>query len=140
MNKNVSGPGTIVGANVKLTGTLKDSNEIVVHGRVEGEVISDKMVTVAENALVKGPVTAQIISVAGTIRGSVTAADKMEILPTGKIYGSIAAKDISIRSGAIFVGKCTMPDKEEVAGEEEEKEGETKETAEKKEEEAFEVE
>ena len=40
--KPLSGPGTIVGANVKLVGTLADANEIVIHGRIEGEVVSDK--------------------------------------------------------------------------------------------------
>ena len=137
MNKGPSGPGTVVGSNVKLTGTLKDDNDIIVHGKIEGEVISDKTVTIAENAIVKGPVTAQVISVAGKIKGSITAAEKLEILPNGKIYGSITAKDLSIRSGAIFVGKCTMPDKET---EKEIVEEEKKEKEEKPEEISYEVE
>jgi len=114
-----SGPGTIVGANVKLVGTLQDASDIVIHGRIEGEVISSQSITVAETAYIKGPVSAEVISVAGKIRGSITATGKLEILPTGKVFGSLTSKDLSIKSGAIFVGKSTMPETEKEEGEEE---------------------
>lgn len=106
-----SGPGTIVGTNVKLTGILKDTNDITVHGKVEGEVISDHNVMVTETAEIKGPITGHNVTVAGVVNGSVAAAAKLEILPTGKIYGAITMKDLTIRSGAIFIGKSSMPDK-----------------------------
>jgi cytoskeletal protein CcmA (bactofilin family) len=105
-----SGPGTVVGANVKLVGTLQDASDIVVHGRVEGEVISNQSITVTETAYIKGPVSAEIITIAGKVNGSITATGKLEIMPTGKVFGSITSKDLAIRSGAIFVGKSTMPD------------------------------
>ena len=40
------------------------------------------------------------------------ASGKLEILPTGKIFGSITTKDLNIRSGAVFVGKSNMPEGE----------------------------
>jgi cytoskeletal protein CcmA (bactofilin family) len=110
-----TGPGTIVGANVKLVGTLQDASDIVVHGRIEGEVISSQSITITETAYIKGPISAEIIAVAGKVNGSITATGKLEILPTGKVFGSITSKDLSIRSGAIFVGKCTMPEGEKEA-------------------------
>lgn len=109
-NKNVSGPNTVVGANVKLVGTLYDANEITIHGKIEGEVQSDKAVIITETAYIKGPVTADTVQVAGAVHGSITATGKLEILPTGKVYGSMTTKDLSISSGAIFIGKSTMPD------------------------------
>lgn len=111
-----SGPGTVVGANVKLVGTLQDASDITIHGRIEGEVISAQGISISETAYIKGPVSGEIVNVAGKVRGSITATGKLEIMPTGKVFGSITGKDLSIRSGAIFVGKCTMPEgeKEEV--------------------------
>ncbi len=106
--EGVAGPGTVVGANVKLTGTLSDVNDITVHGTVEGEVISDKTVTIAETAAVKGPVTAQMVSVSGRINGSITAHQKLELLPTAQVNGGITTKELIIKSGATFNGKCTM--------------------------------
>lgn len=106
--KRISGPGTVVGANVKLTGTIKDVNDITVHGSVDGEVVSEKNVLITETASVKGPVSAQMVTVAGKINGSITAWQRLEILATGKVQGSIATQELIIRSGAIFNGKSKM--------------------------------
>lgn len=110
---------TVVGSSVKLTGSLKDTSDIVVHGEVEGEVASDQNVIIGETARVKGPVAAQTISVSGEINnGPVEAKEKLEIHPTGKIFGNISTKDLIIHSGAIFVGKCSMPGGEQKGAEE----------------------
>jgi len=116
--QTITGPGTVIGSNVKLTGTLKDVNDITVHGHVDGEVISEKNVEITETASIKGPVTAQIVTVSGKINGSVTANEKLEINPTGKVYGSINTKDLIIQSGAIFVGKSTTTKEDENQAEE----------------------
>lgn len=109
----INGPGTVVGANVKLTGILKDVNDITVHGHVDGEVISDKNIIISETATIKGPVTAEMVTISGKVNGAVTATKKLEITPTGKIYGSIQTGDLIIRSGAQFVGKSAMLSSEE---------------------------
>ena len=111
-DKNASGPSTIVGVNVKLVGTLYDANEITIHGQIEGEVKSDKNIIIAETAYIKGPISAETVQVAGQVYGSITATSKLEILPTGKVYGSTTTKDLNIRSGAIFIGKSNMPNGE----------------------------
>lgn len=103
-----NGPGTIVGVNVRLTGVLKDANDVVIYGQIEGEVISDKNVMVEENASVKGPITAEIVTVSGSVNGSIVAKNRLEITPTGKVSGSITSKDLIIKSGAQFDGKSTM--------------------------------
>jgi cytoskeletal protein CcmA (bactofilin family) len=108
--KALSGPGTVVGVNVKLVGTLSDANEIIVHGKIEGEVISEKNVNISETAYIKGPVSAEIVQIAGEVHGSIVATGKLEILPTGKVFGSTTTKDLNIRSGAIFIGKSNMPE------------------------------
>jgi len=99
---------TIVGSGVHLTGTLKDQSDIVVHGSVEGEVSSEQNVIVGDNAKVKGPVTAQTVSVSGEVKGTITAHDKLEIHPSGQVDGNIKTKDLIIHSGARFTGKSEM--------------------------------
>lgn len=105
------GQGTIVGAGVKLTGALRDHNDIMVFGRVEGEVASESNVFVGETAFIKGPISAKAITVSGKILGSVEGKEKIEIDPTGFINGSITTKELIVKSGATFIGKSTMPDK-----------------------------
>jgi len=123
-----SGPGTVVGANVKLVGTLQDASDITIHGRIEGEVISSQGISITETAYIKGPVSGEVVTVAGKVRGALTATSKIEILPTGKVFGSITTKDLSIKSGAIFIGKCTMPEGAEGEKEAEEEKMPDKET------------
>ncbi|MBI4022757.1 polymer-forming cytoskeletal protein [Candidatus Berkelbacteria bacterium] len=103
-----AGPGTVVGANVKLTGTISDVNDITIHGVVEGEVVSDKTVTITETATVKGPITAQLVSVSGRVNGAVTAKQKLELLPSARVSGSINTTELIIKSGAKLNGKCVM--------------------------------
>lgn len=103
-----SGPGTVVGVNVALSGTLKDQNDIVIYGMVEGQVISERSVNVGETAQVKGPIHGQLITVSGTARGSIDASERLEITETGKVFGDIATKDLVIHSGATLVGKVSM--------------------------------
>lgn len=109
----LAGPGTVIGSNVLLTGVLKDSGDITIHGKVEGELTSERSIIIGETAEIKGPVSGQIVTIAGFVKGSIDAGQKLEILPTGKVYGSISTRELIIRGGALFVGKSTMPVEEE---------------------------
>jgi cytoskeletal protein CcmA (bactofilin family) len=140
MQKPIPGPGTVVGANVRLNGVIKDVNDIAVHGHVEGEVISDKNVLIGETAVVKGPISGQIVTVSGTIRGSVEAHIKLELLPTARLYGGITTKELIIRSGALFNGKSAMTADEKGEEEKDSKSKETDEDQEKTEEKPKELE
>jgi cytoskeletal protein CcmA (bactofilin family) len=126
MNKErpIAGPGTIIGSNVVLTGILHDASDIAIHGKVEGEITSERSVVIGETAEIKGPISGQIITIAGFVRGSIDAGAKLELLPTGRVYGSISTRELIIRAGAIFVGKSTMPVEEEVSETMEGEEGE----------------
>ncbi|TSC92222.1 MAG: hypothetical protein CEN91_524 [Candidatus Berkelbacteria bacterium Licking1014_85] len=119
--------GTVVGSNVKLTGTIKDVNDIVVHGKVEGEVISEKNIVITEGAEIKGPVSADNVTISGKVIGSITAHTKFELLPGGNVNGSVATKDLVVQSGAILNGKCIMISNDKTIKIEEPKELEKKE-------------
>lgn len=112
MLKTNKGPGTVVGANVKLQGTLRDTQDIIIYGQVEGEVISDETVTVEQDAAIKGPVSAKTVLLSGTIKGAVDAKEKLEIHPTGRLSGSVNTANLIVHSGAVFNGKSVMAEKE----------------------------
>lgn len=135
-NEGVSGPGTVVGVNVALSGTLKDQNDIAVYGMVDGEVVSENTVTVGQTAQIKGPVRGRVVTIAGVVRGSIDASEKLELLETGKVFGSIAAKDLVVKSGAVIAGKVTMssdePEVDEVKPDEDVTETPEQEKAEEK--------
>lgn len=100
--------GTVIGSNVKLVGALRDSQDILIHGSIEGEVASEKSVTVGETAKVKGPISGTVIMIAGEVTGSVDANERLEIKAGGRLFGDVTAADLIIDSGSTFVGKCEM--------------------------------
>lgn len=103
--------GTIVGSSVHLTGSIKDSSDIVIFGSVDGEISSDQKIVIEEPAKVKGPVNGKEVIVSGTVTGTITAKERLELSPTGTIKGNIETQNLLIHSGATFIGKCSMPDK-----------------------------
>lgn len=119
-NPNESTVGTVVGNSVTLQGTLKDTGDIIIHGKVEGEVSSENSVIISEGAYVKGPISAEVAVITGMVKGSVQAKQKITIHTGGQVDGSISAPELVIESGARFNGKSTMAlekDPEPEAGE-----------------------
>jgi len=122
---------TIVGLDVTIKGNFKSPSNIVVNGTVKGKVDTKACVEVGEQALIEGSVSAKKVTVSGAIQGNVEGSESIEITPTGKIYGDISTSNLIIQSGATFVGKSTMFEKEtEEAKAQDFEKGETEETQE----------
>lgn len=113
--REMTSAGTVIGSNVKLVGALRDSQDILIHGSIEGEVASEKSVTVGETAKVKGPISGTVVVIAGEVTGSVNASERLEIKTGGRLFGDVTAADLTIDSGSTFVGKCEMGNRAEHA-------------------------
>lgn len=101
---------TIVGASVKLKGNLKSDGDILIEGVVTGDLKTKGSVKVGEVASVVANVKAENIVIAGSVQGNIDVADRLEITATGRVVGDIATNVLSIAPGAVFTGKCSMPD------------------------------
>jgi cytoskeletal protein CcmA (bactofilin family) len=100
---------TIIGANVKIKGSLRNPGASQINGTVEGEIKSEQLVTIGETASVIGPVTAKIIEISGVVKGIINGEEKVDINPKGQVIGDINTRSLIIKQGAIFNGKCQMP-------------------------------
>ena len=108
-----SSEGTIIGAGVKLIGSLKDEGPITINGEVKGDITSSESIFVGEDAFIQGPISAQFITVSGAVEGEIKASETLEITPTGKVSGKIDTKTLIIRPGALFIGQCKMTEAQE---------------------------
>jgi len=99
---------TIIGAQVELTGSLKNDGPIQIHGHVNGDVLSNSIVFVGETAIVKGPITAKSVEVAGQVHGDITAEDHIELHPKSLVKGNLNTRQLSIKPGAMFIGSSKM--------------------------------
>jgi len=99
---------TIIGANVEIKGSLHNRGPIHVHGKVVGDVVSDSLVVVGETAVINGPITARQVDVSGQVHGSITAEEQIELQPKSLVKGDLNTNRLSIKPGAVFVGKSQM--------------------------------
>jgi cytoskeletal protein CcmA (bactofilin family) len=98
----------ILSTDVEIKGTVKFTNDLVVDGKIEGEIQSDGNLTVGENARIKAEIKTNTIVVYGKVHGNLTATDRIELKASSEVVGDIKAKTLSIEAGAIFVGKSTV--------------------------------
>ncbi|MEM6910034.1 MAG: polymer-forming cytoskeletal protein [Verrucomicrobiota bacterium] len=98
----------ILSSDVEIKGSLKFSNDLVIDGVIEGEIISDGNLTVGENADVKGEIKVKSVSVFGKVEGNVTVTDRCELKSNSELNGDVQASVLSIEEGAAFTGRSTV--------------------------------
>ena len=98
----------VLSTDVEIKGTVKFTNDLVVDGKIEGEIQSDGNLTVGENARIKAEIKTATVVVYGKVHGNLTATDRVELKASAEVVGDIKAKTLSIEPGAIFVGKSTV--------------------------------
>lgn len=91
----------------EIIGTLFFEGPVTIDGQVEGEITGQDKITVGENGFVTAKkISAASIVIAGTVKVNRIASRRIEILPTGKVWGDLASPVLSIHKGARFEGKA----------------------------------
>ena len=98
----------VLSSDVEIKGSVKFTNDLVVDGKIEGEISSDGNLTVGENARIKAEIKTATVVVYGKVHGNLTVSDRVELKASAEVIGDIKAKTLSIEAGAIFVGKSTV--------------------------------
>jgi cytoskeletal protein CcmA (bactofilin family) len=99
---------TIFSNTTSFNGILKFESSLKVEGKFKGKIISKGHLIIGENAKVNANIKAQSIIIAGEVRGDVEAYDRLEMLPSGKLYGNIKTKKLKMADGVVFEGSCQM--------------------------------
>ncbi len=69
----MSNATNVLSTGIEIIGSIRFSNDLIIDGKVEGEINSDKgKVTIGENAQIKGDITAGEVKVFGKIEGKIT--------------------------------------------------------------------
>ena len=102
---------TVVASGTSITGTMKGEGIIQVEGVVEGEIDLKGAVIVAPSGLVSGPVTADVIRIAGRVEGVVSARDHLFIEKTGSLQGDFTSVSLVVEDGGRLNGTASMPAK-----------------------------
>lgn len=98
-----------LGSSLVVNGTLAGDEDLLIEGRVEGEIsLRQNRVTVGEGGVVKADIFAKSIGVAGEVRGNLFGEDEVVIRRSGKVRGNVTAPRVSLEDGAKFKGSIDM--------------------------------
>jgi cytoskeletal protein CcmA (bactofilin family) len=92
----------------KVSGKLSFDGPARIDGEVDGEITSKDSLHIGETAVVTAQIKAAAIVVGGKVSGDITGTQKIEIRPSAKVAGNLAAPLLSIHEGAQFEGHCSM--------------------------------
>lgn len=102
---------TVIGKTVQIKGEVKAEEEMLIEGRIEGEVRSSKKIIIGHQGDAKANLYAPYIKVAGKVIGNLIATAKIEIESTAHVEGNITAPKLSVSESAFFKGNIDMSSK-----------------------------
>jgi cytoskeletal protein CcmA (bactofilin family) len=109
VNENSTAGGTVtLGARDRLEGKLIIESDLIVHGFVEGEVITTGDVSVEPNAMVKARLECRNLSVRGRVEGEVNAKKRLHLAGSGTVQGNVKVSKLQVEDGATFNGSISM--------------------------------
>jgi cytoskeletal protein CcmA (bactofilin family) len=100
--------GAYLGPGTKINGKLTFDGPTTIEGEVEGEILAQANVTIGQQAVVKGKISASAILVQGKVMADVQAEKKLEIQPPGSVVGDVNTQSLVIGDGATLEGHISM--------------------------------
>lgn len=100
---------TTLGKETSFSGTLRFKDSLRIRGRFEGEIEAEGRLIIDPEAVVNARrVKASSIVVGGVVRGDIEALERLEMLPSAKVYGNVRTARLRIADGVVFEGSCEM--------------------------------
>lgn len=89
-------------------GSLTFSGQARLDGEFKGSISGEGTVLVGAEAVLEADITAINVVISGTVRGDVTASERIELKKPGKLYGDVSAPLVVMEEGVLFQGHCHM--------------------------------
>ncbi len=109
---------TLVGVNTKVSGDLEFSGGLHVDGYVKGniqaELESSSVLSIAEQGVVEGSVSVPHVVLNGTVKGDVSARERIELGTTARVIGNVFYNLIEMAIGAEINGKLIHEPAEQI--------------------------
>lgn len=106
-NKTAPKIETVIGPGTEMEGNLGTHESMRIDGKIKGEIHAHAVV-IGEFGVVLGDITAASVTVAGKVKGNISATESLELLPKGQLVGDIRTAKLIISDGANFEGNCQM--------------------------------
>ena len=104
----LGGSPTFVAEGCRLTGDVETPGPLVVCGSVRGDGQIAGMLNMAAKSEWHGEIRAQRAVIAGTVVGTLSIVDKLEIGASAVVRARVSARTIAIAKGAVVDGEVTV--------------------------------
>ena len=93
----------VLSSDVEIEGSITFQKELLIDGKVQGQVSSDGVLTIGEKADVRGEIKTNSVTVHGKVHGNITA-ERCELKSNCTVEGDLKAARLIIEDGATFIG------------------------------------
>ena len=100
---------SVIGKSSSFKGDIVTEGGARIDGSFEGSLVVKGPLVVGEHARIVAHITADTVSVAGSVKGNITA-KKVDILRTGRIYGDLITGSFTTEEGGFLRGQVRMTD------------------------------
>ncbi len=106
----------VLSNDIEIKGTLIFKSDMVLDGKVEGEISSPGTLTLGQNAEVHGEIKTHSVVIRGMVNGNVTVEDRCELRGEAQLVGDLKASRLVMEQDATLVGKSEVTPKKNLAG------------------------
>lgn len=97
----------LIGGNTDFRGDINTDGTLRIDGKMTGNIIAE-WVVLGETASVKGNIKSKGIVIGGRVDGNVEAEELVDIKYTGKLFGDIHTRKLSVAEGGLFEGRSLI--------------------------------
>jgi len=80
----------------------------MLNGRFKGEISTTDTLIIGDKGVMNGDVRAGQVLISGEVVGNVSAAERVELKRTARVFGDVEAPVVVVEEGVLFEGHCRM--------------------------------
>src|SRR5688572_2995461 len=102
------GDSNIIGKGITIRGSLSGGGDLVIEGRVEGQISLKNHLTIESTGAVQAEIRAEELTINGEASGNIDASSRVAIANGARVTGDVKAPRVVIDEGAVFNGSVDM--------------------------------
>lgn len=97
-----------LGKGADFTGKLVFKGVVRIDGDFKGEIFGEGTLVIGDGSHTEADITSDIVLISGEVHGQIKAGARIEIYPTGRLFGNMNTPSLVIKEGAVFLGNVCM--------------------------------
>ena len=92
----------------EFEGRYTFSGTVMLNGRFKGEISTTDTLIIGDKGVMNGDIRAGQVLISGEVVGNVSAAERVELKRTARVFGDVEAPVVVVEEGVLFEGHCRM--------------------------------